>query len=594
MTALHSMRERFVATLFGAALIASTVSVPAQAVEDAGSVSGGTEGADSDGAAEGSSPQPLPLDGPPRFVVADGEVFDVAGRGRYYDTLDVLPLTNRTLLVNELSMDDYIAGIAEMPTSWPMEALKAQAVAARTYAWRAIQRASYDGYDICATVACQVFKGADVVLGRETGNQWREAVNATSDEVLLDADGRPILARYFSTSGGRTYANEEVFPSSGAFDYLVGIDDPYDAVSPLHKWHVTFTRDEFDAIIARGDTLSAAAPVASVERLGAIDDPLAQVRVTGQNGVVVDVGVVAFRDFVSRMSAMLYPAQYPGPRADGQSRLPATMPSSRFDIAIVGDDVVVDGQGWGHGVGMGQYGARARATAGADYDEILGAYYNGRLPTVAEVPDRVRVGMTADLPLRIGATTVFDILVGDQTRVDDALGTWEVARTDDGWTLTPPVGFGEPLVVTPTRIVAETRPEWGATTVEATVNTPAFLRLEVHDASGAVVAARSLGVVDAGTHRARWPHDDEAESRVEPGDYRARIVARDRTGDEAGEAVTVTVPAPPRPPDPEPPAGDDEPATTPDRLRVGMVVALAVGAVGVLLLLLALLIRGRR
>jgi peptidoglycan hydrolase-like amidase len=173
------------------------------------------------------------------------------------------------VLVNDVSMLTYVEGIAEVPVSWPIEALKAQAVAARTYAWRAIEVGTYTHYDICATVACQVFHGRDVVEA-PNGDRWVAAVAETEGEVLLHDDA-PILARYFSTSGGETRNNEDVYPSDGPYPYLVAVDDPEDEVSPLHRWRVRFTREEMDEILSRGAELSAVSPLGSIEVIPAGD-----------------------------------------------------------------------------------------------------------------------------------------------------------------------------------------------------------------------------------------------------------------------------------------------------------------------------------
>ncbi len=559
-------------------------------------VAGAQEGAGDADTNDDVTPQrrEIRITGTPQLISSDG-VLDVRGRGRFVDTLELRLSGSSGLLINDLTMDDYIAGIAEMPTRWPMEALKAQAVAARTYAWRSIQRATFSGYDICATVACQVFRGAEVVLGSATGPRWRDAVNATSGEVLIDDEGSPILARYFSTSGGRTYANEEVFPSDGEFPYLTRIDDPFDAASPLHRWSVTFTREQFDLILERGTTLGAVVPVASVERLGAVDDPLAQVRVTGVNGGSAQVGAVAFRDFVSRVSASLFPDEFPGLRADGEQRLPATMPSSRFDVVLLEDEVVVEGQGWGHGVGMGQYGALGRAEDGHTYDEILAAYYAGLRPAVPDnLPERVRVGMTVPLPMIVGADGLFDILENSDTVVASTLGAWEIDRDGADWVLTAPVGHDDELAMSTTARVAGVPLMRDAIIVEATVNKPVFLQLRVQDGDGRHVVERDLGVVEAGVHAVTWRFDNHDRQRVEPGTYDVALVGVDRVGDERGTGMAVTVPEPPRPVRPQP-EDDDQPDAAQDRpLTVPVALALGVGALGVALIAGSMLARRRR
>src|SRR5438309_1417054 len=123
---------------------------------------------------------------------------------------------------------------------WPMEALKAQAVASRTYVLWEMQHGHWTrfGYDVCATTTCQVYQGADAERGPD-GRRWLRAVQQTSGQVLLYG-GQPALARYHSSSGGRTLANEVVFPSDGQRPYLRGVADPADGVSPLHHWTVRF------------------------------------------------------------------------------------------------------------------------------------------------------------------------------------------------------------------------------------------------------------------------------------------------------------------------------------------------------------------
>lgn len=207
---------------------------------------------------------------PIRFEAADGTTLSTGAGRRLIETVEVRANPSRSglVVIADQSTDTYVEGIAEMPTRWPAAALQAQAIAARTYAWYQINLGTFQrrglGYDICATTACQVFRGRDVVETPEFGQNWAAAVAATSGKVLTFDDG-PILARYFSTSGGQTRNNEDIFASEGAFPYLKGIDDPFDAISPLHTWQAVFTRAQFDDLLSRGETLAAAVPVASVD-----------------------------------------------------------------------------------------------------------------------------------------------------------------------------------------------------------------------------------------------------------------------------------------------------------------------------------------
>jgi SpoIID/LytB domain protein len=484
--------------------------------------------------------------GPLRFEAADGVVLELGDGRRYVGTVELRGGDGGTLLVNELGMEAYVEGVAEMPTRWHLEALKAQAVAARTYAWYSIRLSTFTHYDICATVACQVFRGADVVLGSSTGERWRQAVAETDGEVLVDDGGLPILARYFSTSGGRTYPNEVVFPREGPRPYLVGTEDPADAVSPYHRWRAAFSRDEFDDILGRGETLAAAAPMASIERDGSVHDPTATIRVTSQDGRVVEVGARDFREFVSRVAASTFPDRFPGRRADGLRPLPDTLPSSRFEFEVTDDEVVIVGRGWGHGVGLGQYGALGRADQGETYDEILAAYYDGLEPSTSDdLPAQVRVGTDAADEVSVRGDGAVRIVADGEVVSELALGRWTATRDGGSWTLTPPEGHGDPLTV------AATAPAPGldltdeAVVVQTEVNKPVLLHLEVTDAAGGeLVLRRDLGVADPGLHAATWRYEDADGSAVPPGRYALRLVAEDDQGEQAGDAFEVTVERP--------------------------------------------------
>jgi len=514
---------------------------------------------------------PVRVVGGVRFIAPDEALIELSGvptARRFLDTVELLPRGDGIDVVNELATDAYLYGLAEVPQSWPEAVLDAQVIAARTYAWRSVQRGTFRDYDICATVACQVFRGAEILLGTN-GDRWRGAVDRTSGQVLLH-EGEPILARYFSTSGGRTYANEEVFPSSGAFPYLRAIADPYDTLSPLHRWEVRFDRDDFDAILAEGRTLAVTVPFASIERLGPADDPRAEVRITGRDGRSVTVRAIVLRDFVSSRAAELFPERYPSLRADGARALPSTIPTTRYDIEVSGSEVVLHGLGWGHGVGMGQWGAHARALEGQSASQILAAYYGGLEPVRAPgLPDRIRAGMgrarldeDRRVTLRLTTPTRVTTVSGSALSASagsTTLGTWHVARVTDSTGRTvgsdlevlPPAGDGQPLALS--RTAAYPGAYWGpgatlgslhpgdsdATDLRVSVNKPVLLRLVVTAESGRTVLTRELGLAERGVHWVRWFHDGADGERVAAGRYRVQLVGVDQTGAEGGEASRV-------------------------------------------------------
>lgn len=492
-------------------------------------------------------PVDLGLYGAPiQFIAPDGVTMELGSGRRLVETLELRPHPSGDgmVVIADIGMDEYVRGIAEMPARWPIEALKAQAVAARTYAWWVAERGTYVArglaYDICATVACQVYRGREVVETPEVGHRWAQAVEETAGEVLL-WDDAPILARYFSTSGGATRNNEDVFPSSGSFPYLVGIDDPDDAISPVHTWQAVFTREQFDDLLGRGDTLSAAAPIRDAEVITRGRGQPNQVVVTGQDGSRAQVTAGALQDFLNRVAPSTYPDDFPGPRRDGRS-LPSTVPTTRYEIEVTDDQVILHGSGWGHAVGMGQYGAMGKAERGMPHDDILATYYNGVRPTVDDrAPDRIRVGLGDQLDeLTLHADGPFQVRVGGQAITDRGLGTWTIQTAGNRtMRLVAPPGYGAPLVVDATSTPRQHPFTVESVNLETVVNKPAELALEVQ-AAGGPVGTLELGVVDPGRHTVAWRLDTDA-GPLPPGTYAVQLVAIDEDATRAGSPVDVTI-----------------------------------------------------
>src|SRR4051794_28560818 len=150
--------------------------------------------------------------------------------GRYRGALEFKPTAVGSLeAINAVNIEDYVRGVvgAESPPSWPAEALKAQAVAARTYAITTGGGGDFDQY---ADTRSQMYRGIAV----ETAST-QSAVAATSGQVVT-YQGKPVVTYFFSTSGGRTENVENSFIGSPAKPWLKSVADPYDNVSPLHRW----------------------------------------------------------------------------------------------------------------------------------------------------------------------------------------------------------------------------------------------------------------------------------------------------------------------------------------------------------------------
>lgn len=167
---------------------------------------------------------------PPVRVEAGAAVLSLAGQG-YRGTLTLLPRGRGLEVINTLPLERYLRGVvaAEMPKGWLPAAYEAQAVAARSYALARL--GNRGAFDLYSDTRDQVYGG---IAAERTPTD--EAVGDTQGQVLTYA-GRPILAYYSASTGGRTDTSQAAFPGR-AVPYLVSVADPYDTLSPLHRWRV--------------------------------------------------------------------------------------------------------------------------------------------------------------------------------------------------------------------------------------------------------------------------------------------------------------------------------------------------------------------
>ncbi|HEX8204422.1 MAG TPA: SpoIID/LytB domain-containing protein [Solirubrobacteraceae bacterium] len=167
---------------------------------------------------------------PLRVTGPSGTPVVVGGKG-YRGALELRPAQfGGVNAINALGLEDYVRGVValESPSGWPLEALKAQAVAARTYAITTSKNGA--GWEHYPDTRSQMYGG----VSAETASTDR-AVSATRGEVVT-YDGKPVTTYFFSTSGGRTENVEFGFPGGDPKPWLKSVDDPYDDVSPKHRW----------------------------------------------------------------------------------------------------------------------------------------------------------------------------------------------------------------------------------------------------------------------------------------------------------------------------------------------------------------------
>ncbi|MGF1664823.1 MAG: SpoIID/LytB domain-containing protein [Acidimicrobiia bacterium] len=416
------------------------------------------------------SDEPAAIAGQDVRVTAAPGVRLTAGGYRFVGPLDISGHQGGLGLTERTSLDAYLEGVTEVPFGWDDQALKAQAVAARTYlAWtlsrgRTSSGARY-GYDICATTQCQVYAGVSAVEGWG-GDRWTAAVESTSGEVLLYR-GEPAQALYSSTSGGRTRNVEDIFPNASPIPYLVGVDSPNED-SPFVEWSFELSSADMAALLRDAGLLR-----------GALQDVDTVVTENGGGSWVVEIegseattriGTWLMRTELNAAALAVMPDRLPPPRPDVDRRYPQTILSPTFTITSrtrfvppqgapprVDTVYEIRGGGWGHSVGMSQFGAEAMATAGATYGDILAHYYGGLRPEdgASLLPDSVVVGLEAGVEeIEIGADGPVVVTVDGEVVADGVLGTWRFEQAGSGVRVIPPVGLGRPPTLERVRVLA--------------------------------------------------------------------------------------------------------------------------------------------
>ena len=315
-----------------------------------------------------------PVAGPVVVRAAGEGGVQISGRAYRGDAIIRSAGTGRLTAVNTVLIEDYLLGVVPLEIGarppGEIEAVKAQAIAARTYAIGNMGSRERLGFDVYPTVADQVYGGRS----REDSVATR-AVRETAGEVLTH-NGRPIIAYYHSTCGGQTADLSEAWPWRAQLPYLrstsdriPGTDRHYCDVSNRFNWSVAWTGEELAAVLARTIPYYAARAgstprVEDVELVsrtahGRVDE--LRIRTDGQTLTVRGDSVRWIL------------------RPDGTRLLNSALLSAVTDSTVDGRLVRLEvrGGGWGHGVGMCQFGAMGRARAGQSYREILGAYYNG-------------------------------------------------------------------------------------------------------------------------------------------------------------------------------------------------------------------------
>ena len=254
---------------------------------------------------------------------------------------------NSTGTIEKVPFEEYIIGVVagEMPASFDIEALKAQAVAARSYVLtKMIQNRNYD-YDVVDTISNQVYLD-DNILRKNWGSNYDTNISRIKDAVIstrgkyLTYNGEVVNAFFFSTSVGKTENCVDVF--GGDLPYLVSVDSSWDEeVSPVFAVEKKYTLNDFYEYLKL--------PYDDIVNINILD--------TTSTGRIKKI-LINNKEFTGSEVANLL-----------------SLRSAFFEINQEADEVIINTKGYGHGVGMSQYGALGMAKHGYNYEEILKHYY---------------------------------------------------------------------------------------------------------------------------------------------------------------------------------------------------------------------------
>lgn len=331
---------------------------------------------------------------------------------RYYGAFQFCRVNGGDMVVsNLLPLGDYINCVIsrEMSSSWPVEALKAQAVCARNYYENNLGKHKSYGIDICSTTDCQAYYGM-----ASTNERTAQAVAETAG-LRAWYEGKTVQTFYFSSSGGGTEDVRNVWSSTASYPYLCGVIDPYEATvsDKIAYWDYTqtFTASQITSILQSkgyGNAaildfqITALTPTGNVKSIAFVDENGKSWPFTKESGVRNLLGLKSMRYTVVKSGGTSGGTYYiqgggtldtmNGAYAIAGNGSVGMVPGSPY--VITGSSVqslqmpsngasegeltfTVHSSGWGHSVGMSQWGAYAMARQGKTFDEILKFYYPG-------------------------------------------------------------------------------------------------------------------------------------------------------------------------------------------------------------------------
>lgn len=249
------------------------------------------------------------------------------------------------------NLEEYLVGVvaAEMPALYEEEALKAQAVAARTYILNKKEKdiEEHKGADICSSPShCKAYEDTDALKekwGKDFDKNLKKIKRAVSEteNLLITYEGVPIEAYFFALSNGKTDSSEDIW--GGALPYLKSVDSSFDKEAENFLKTQSFTLSEFNSRLGLPENTPLSFSVLEKTKGGRIK--------------TITIGGKSF--------------------SGNEIRSIFSLPSSDFEINKKGNEIAITTKGLGHGVGMSQFGANSLAKSGKSFSEILLHYYKG-------------------------------------------------------------------------------------------------------------------------------------------------------------------------------------------------------------------------
>lgn len=250
-------------------------------------------------------------------------------------------------IIEKIPLEKYLIGViaGEMPVSYEIEALKAQAIAARTYTMKKLENNKEKEYDLVDTVNDQVYLDEEYLKKtwqnkyEENIKKLKQAVNETAG-MYLTYEGNIIQAFFFSTSSGNTENCKDVFGQE--LPYLTSVSSTWDETSPSYEETKTYTKEEFYNKL-------------NIPYNEKINIKIIRNETNSINKIIINDKEIKGTDF----------------------RFKLGLRSTNVELIEQEQNIIIKTKGYGHGVGMSQYGAKQMAIKGYKYDEILKHYYKG-------------------------------------------------------------------------------------------------------------------------------------------------------------------------------------------------------------------------